>query len=605
MATSGKFSKLFSKGYTLEVRWAESDVNIAGNHSDLLVEAWLIASGTYYINSTVNKTITLTINGTDYSGTTTVGIGRGESKKLFSQTVTNIPHNADGSKTVSITCTLGIKVTLNDVYVSSVSTSGTAALTTIARASQPSCVTYPNHTQNVGSFGDTISIHMNRAASAFTHTVRYAFGSRSGTIATGVGTGTTWKIPESLMELLPSSTSGSGTIYVDTYNGSTLIGTKYCGFTATVPASVKPTCTMTLEDVSTAGDIYGSPVRGLSQIKVTVNATQAYKSPIQAYSISINGAKYNAAEITSDVLSTAGASPVVVTVTDQRGRSGSASYTMQVQDYKEPAITALSVGRCDADGTENDQGEYVSVTISATIASMSGKNTAAYKLRRKASTDTAWTEQILTALAGKFTVSGHTVIFAAEAEKSYDVEVVATDRHRTSTLGTSASTAFSIMDWGDTGRQVAFGKVAEKDNTVEFAMDVEFLGKIAGTIFDAILPVGSIIMRYDHTDPAALYPGTVWVRIENRFLWAADSKGQIGREAGSATVTLTTAQLPSHTHGAVYSADAAGTKNLPWLSTGVLGTGDKLAYGTVATGAGEPHDNMPPFVQVSAWRRTA
>jgi hypothetical protein len=173
----------------------------------------------------------------------------------------------------------------------SYSGSGSATLNTIARASQPSCITWPEHTQNVGYFGDEISIHMNRNSSSFTHTVRYQFGSKSGTIATGVGTGTTWKIPLELMDLIPTTTSGSGTIYVDTYNGSTKIGTKYCGFTATVPASVKPTCSFTLDDITDIEDVYGSPVKGLSKIKVTVTGNTAYSSPIASYEIVANGVR--------------------------------------------------------------------------------------------------------------------------------------------------------------------------------------------------------------------------------------------------------------------------------------------------------------------------
>ena len=89
---------------------------------------------------------------------------------------------------------------------------------------------------------------MNRNSSAFTHTVRYAFGNLTGTIAENVGTGLEWTSPLSFMELLPAVTAGSGTIYVDTYNGSTKIGTKWCGFTAKVPASVKPKCSIQVLD---------------------------------------------------------------------------------------------------------------------------------------------------------------------------------------------------------------------------------------------------------------------------------------------------------------------------------------------------------------------
>lgn len=124
------------------------------------------------------------------------------------------------------------------------------------------------------------------------------------------------------------------------------------------------------------------------------------------------------------------------------------------------------------------------------------------------------------------------------------------------------------------------------------------------SLIDFIYPVGSVYISWSHVNPGTLFGGT-WVRIENAFLWGCDENGDIGTTGGEKTHVLTTAEMPSHSHGAVYSGNATGTKNLPWLSTGVLGTGDKLAYGTIATGGGAAHNNMPPYVQVSIWRRTA
>ena len=120
------------------------------------------------------------------------------------------------------------------------------------------------------------------------------------------------------------------------------------------------------------------------------------------------------------------------------------------------------------------------------------------------------------------------------------------------------------------------------------------------SILDFIYPVGSIYICYSHADPASMFGGT-WVRIENAFLWGVDSSGTIGQTGGEKTHTLTVNELPAHTHGSVYSQNATGTKNLPWYS----GSGDKLAYGTVSTGGGAAHNNMPPYIQVSIWRRTA
>jgi hypothetical protein len=148
---------------------------------------------------------------------------------------------------------------------------------------------------------------------------------------------------------------------------------------------------------------------------------------------------------------------------------------------------------------------------------------------------------------------------------------------------------------------MAFGKVSEKTNGMEIALDVEFIGKLTGTIFDAILPIGTIIMRYDHTNPGTLYPGTTWVRVYGAFPWFTDANGAIGTTGGERNVTLTVEQIPSHSHGSVYSQHAPGTKSQAWYTT----AGTSLAYGAVATGGGAAHNNMPPYIQISAWRRTA
>lgn len=745
MATSGSKSVKVTDWNTLYFSWQEKSQSVENNSTTISWRMYHTATSDGYIASGVQKSWSVTVNGTTYSGKNSVGIDNNTTRTLAEGTTT-ITHNADGTKSFSYSFTQEYEITFNG-WIGDVSGSGTGVLDTIARASQPSCITWPEHTQNVGSFGDTISIHMNRAASTFTHTVRYQFGSKSGTIATGVTTGTTWTIPKSLMSLIPNSLSGSGTIYADTYNGSTLVGTKYCGFTATVPttADCYPKCSITLEDVSGWDETYGSPVQGLSSINVKVNTTLAYSSPITAYTITANGSKYTTAEATTGLLKNAGDSPVTATVKDQRGRSASASYTMKVQAYAPPSVTELAVHRCDANGTENEQGEYVRVTFSASITSLSNKNTAAYTLRYKKSTATTYTEQALSDLANVYTVSEKSYVFAADSSSSYDVEVEAADRHSTSVRASSASTAFTLMNWGDDGTSMAVGKVAEKEHTLEVALDLDVSGTLiqsgnryafsspgvaasAGfvmmaqititdlnadtpmtfvfsrrqeiapmtvhvrfknsssleatvesityeganyqaylssqdnttwglyvlkgsnwdtitlqdwwtsktmesrvavtfpgilvdtvptpyyratparleSLLDYIYPVGSIYLSYSHNNPAVMFGGT-WVRIEDRFLWATTAAGTIGLTGGAKTHTLTTAEMPVHHHGAVYSGvvDSGYEKTLPWLTTAKLGTGDKLGYGTVTTGGGQAHNNMPPYIQISAWRRTA
>lgn len=589
MASSGSFKTSAYSGRYLVFAWSIKSQDVAANKTTI---SWSLkgagGDSTWYKSGNFKVVIA---GVTVYSSAARIELANGTTVASGTHTLV---HNADGTKSFTASAEAGI-------YTTAVNCTGSGSFTldTIPRASQPSLVTWPETTNNVGDFGAEFSIHMNRASDAFTHTVRYSYGNRTGTIATGVTTGTTWAVPLSFMNDIPNATSASGRIYVDTYNGGTKIGTKYTGFTVKVPASVKPTCSLTLEDTTGVDDIYSSPVQGLSKIKITVNTTPAYGSPIASYVVKANGVTYSSAVSTTEALKASGSSPVTVTVKDQRGRTGTASYTMNVQAYALPSISRLTVHRCDEDGTENEQGEYIRAEFSAAITSLNKKNTAAYKLRYKKSTATSYTEVTLSNLANVYAVSGAEYIFKADSSSSYDVEVEAKDRHGTTTRSTSASTAFTLINWGADGTSMAFGKVAEKPNTIQIALDVEFLGKVKGTIFDAIYPVGSIYLAYNHTNPGTLFGGT-WARIENAFLWATGATGTIGQTGGERTVTLTEAQMPKHNHGGTYT-NAGEARTHAWLASG----GSAMGYDTVEAGGGQAHNNMPPYIQVSVWRRTA
>jgi hypothetical protein len=556
-----------------------------------------LVSGQYgRIDAGSKSAWSITVNGTTYTGKENIGIENNATKTLASGSTT-IAHNADGSKSFSYSFSQEMYIHFDGESIHVVSGSGSGTLDTIARASQPSLVTWPNTTNDVGDFGEEFSIHMNTASQSFTHTVRYEYGSRKDTIATGVVNGTTWAVPLEFMNDIPNSLTASGRIYVDTYSGGTLVGTKYTGFTVAVPSSVKPGVTFKLEDISGVGDIYGSPVKSLSKIKVTVTATPAYSSPITSCTISANGVNYPGTTATTDFLKSSGSSRVTATVMDKRGRSNSYSYDMNVQNYNAPSVSALSVHRCNADGTANAQGDHVKATFSATVSSMNSKNTAAYTLKYKKSTATSYTTVAISALANNYSVSNYSYIFAADINSSYDVEIAAQDRHKTASRSTSASTAFTLMNFNPQGNGIGVGQVCEKQNTLQVALDLEVKGR---SIFDMVYPVGSIYLAYNHTNPGTLFPGTTWTRIYGAFPWFTDANGAIGLTGGERTVTLTASQIPAHNHGGTYT-NAGTARTHAWLASG----GSAMGFDTVNAGGGEAHNNMPPYIQISAWRRTA
>lgn len=147
-------------------------------------------------------------------------------------------------------------------------------------------------------------------------------------------------------------------------------------------------------------------------------------------------------------------------------------------------------------------------------------------------------------------------------------------------------------------------------------------------------PVGALYISYNSTSPASRFGGT-WTQITGRFLRAANDVAT----GGADTVTLTSAQLPSHTHtfsggnpytsaavqwpvnaggttkryiifrpsgAAMYDSLFAQGTSAGSTTAAASGTNFSLSTGGVgATGSGTAHSNMPAYQDVYVWRRTA
>lgn len=162
-------------------------------------------------------------------------------------------------------------------------------------------------------------------------------------------------------------------------------------------------------------------------------------------------------------------------------------------------------------------------------------------------------------------------------------------------------------------------------------------------IVNLIYPVGSIYMSVNSTNPGTLFGGT-WEKLKDRFLLGAGDTYSLGATGGEANHTLTTDEMPSHSHSAstssngshthsVYSTDtwsnnavglyhqtkAAGFGGVDqwggseWYSTTqshgeqmLLNNGSHTHTVTVdSAGGGNAHNNMPPYLVVNIWKRTA
>ena len=139
--------------------------------------------------------------------------------------------------------------------------------------------------------------------------------------------------------------------------------------------------------------------------------------------------------------------------------------------------------------------------------------------------------------------------------------------------------------------------------------------QVTATLAGALVayPVGSIVIRYDHESPAALFGGT-WTRLSPYYLYAAGSTATIGETGGSTAVTLTTANLPAHSHimgnvikssteSSGYGLTTASAFKDRVIISGYSTSSNRLT--TANTGSGTAVDITPPFIKVSVWRRTA
>lgn len=466
MATSGTIQQAIRTGYRLQIAWSITQ-NVANNTSSVTAKVQLVSTGSSYtINSTASKSGSLTINGTKYTFTFTAALTGSQTKTIFTKTVT-VAHNADGTKTCAFSATAGINVTLGGTYYGDVTASGNGTFDTIARA------TVPTVSASSVNMGNSITINMPRAASAFTHTLTYKFGSATGTIGSGLGTSKAWAVPLSLASQIPKGTSGTVTITCQTYNGSTLIGTKTVTFTAVVPASVVPTInSVAVADTnSNYATQFGSLVQNKSKAKFTITAAGAYGSTITAYKTVIEGKTYTGATPTTAVLTGSGNVTAKITVTDSRGRTATIDKTFNRIAYSSPKITVLDAFRSDADGNANYEGLNATIAAAFTIAAASNKNTSSYKIEYRVKSGT-WTQL---ASGSGYTYNQSTITDAVfGVDSSFEIRLTITDYFGSVTKTVELPTAFTLLDFNASGKGLAFGKVSEMAEALEFALPAFF-----------------------------------------------------------------------------------------------------------------------------------
>lgn len=439
---------------TVELIVNQSSQSVDGNYSVLSYS--LILHRPSNVSSSASKSYSVAINGvTVASGTTTLG---GSGDKIITSGTTTVYHNADGTKSgVGFSFYMDIGITWSGSGTGNASGSGTMNLTTIPRATQPTL------SAGTVTIGNAVTINTPRASDSFSHKLFYKWaGGGWELIASDVGTSYAWTTPMSLCSGIPNSTSGTITIAVDTYNGSTFIGTKTIDLTLNVPSSVVPTVSISKSGV----DLYSSKyVQGRSKVAVTLTDSGAYGSSIMSRFTSVKSgtnviSTSTSNTFTSGVINYSGEILISTVVTDSRGRTATASTTITVVAYWAPVVTAFSAFRANSNGSANPQGAYIRITGSASISPIDNTNTKSTILRYRLKGASSWTD-------ATWDTSSYTpslaVTIPANVNSSFEVQIYTADYFTSTTQGSNVGTAFVLMDFRSTGKGVAFGKVSEMD----------------------------------------------------------------------------------------------------------------------------------------------
>lgn len=465
-------------GIKIRIKWSVNSQSTSNNSSNVNVGVYIVLPSSWHVHSLMRGSYT--VNGE----TRNINIGSKDyyaGETLLASDNFTIYHNDDGTKSFNMSAT----VTSGWPALGTMPTaSGPGSLSTIPRASQPSINTYPNNSPNF-NIGDKITIHMNRASSSFTHTVKFNYGSTSYTVATGVTNNCTFDtstIANALYALIPNANTYSNTISVTTYNGSTVIGTKTCAYNAKV-VNANPTFNAAYLDSNSATVAVTENnqviVRNKSTLRVNVTSAAAQKSATlktakcvilgQTVSANISG---SSATLNIGTINTSQNTTAAVTVTDSRGNSTTKNLNITVADWQAPTAI-ITLQRHDNYYSETD------VNVDADYSSVNGKNAITIKVRTQKQGASSWS-------AYQILEDNVTAVLDLDNEYAWNIQVLLTDTFGGSTTyNVSLSRGMPIIYFDRIKSSTGFNCFPQYDQSVEvsgrlFVQNQDILDKFSG-----------------------------------------------------------------------------------------------------------------------------
>lgn len=468
---------------------------------------------------------------------------------------------------------------------------GILTLPTIPRASSVVCPDF-----NIGS--STI-INITRANATFTHTLTWAFGNLSGTIATKTSDTTVgWTAPTSFYSQIPNAKKGIGTITCKTYNGNELIGTSTCDFYAYVVDSNPIVSTSIVDTNSKTIALTGNEnvlVKYMSNAKVSITATAQNSSTIKSYSIKCDDGKSSTLQETT--LNGVESNVFRCSATDSRGFTTQKVSTLSMVDYVKLVFKNYSFERL-SQTSSTVKLKYDGLWFNGNFGTKDNELFLKYRYRIS---NGEWSEYIqLSPSIENNTFSGELELDGEfDYQTQFDFELVLEDDLMTVRKEQVVIKGVATFEYGEHDVQVN-GKlyIADEDrNNIK-------------EIRDLIYPIGSIYISVNNVNPSTFFGGT-WERwgtgrVPVGIHFNSTEFNEVEKTGGSKTHTLKVSEIPEHTHAHEY-----------YVNSGLEGGVDKiLVYGsskatiykgapTLGAGGGQAHNNLQPYIVCCMWKRTA
>ena len=552
---------------------------------------WLNIEGVYYqeFNSTFND------------DRTTSG-----SKTIFTKTL-DIVHNVEGAKTVYCSARFATGVSSGTV-----SASASQKLTDIPRFATLEAA--PNfHDEE----DPTITYSNPAGSNAATLQACISFDGSNDDVAyrdiPKDGTSYTFELTEAERNVLRSATPDSNTLAVQ-FLVKTVIDDDSAQSSLTRTLTIKdpePTIEPTITDsnsvtVALTGDS-SKLVRYYSDAAVTIGAAAVKGASLTGQKVSCGSTSLTADGTIYGVES----DTFVFTAADSRGNTAQKTLTPSLVAY-------LHLGCSLADNIPTGAGEMeVQASgnyFNGSFGAKSNDLKVFYRYKAAGGTYSDWTEMTV-ALNGN-TYAANATLTGLDYKTAYTFQAYATDALSTVYSLEKTVKATPVFEWGEEDFTFHVPVSAERVTGLTEpegdtdAANKQYVDDAIKTVWEELYPVNTVLIRFDHVSPASLYGGT-WTRLKDAFLWAADASGTIGETAGEMTHTLTVDEMPNHNHEGIFYD---GNDKWVGLNTGTAGY--KLSWSASAgngwqeldtgyAGGGGAHNNMPPYVNVSVWRRTA